>query len=245
MIALQGVFKSFSGRPALRGVDLTVPRGCLYGLVGPGAAGKTLLLKMICGLLMPDAGRVCVDGREVTEFGPVELEAHRRAIGMQFQNNALFDFMSVAENIAFPLRRLFQLSDADVEARVAERLSRVALPGFQDRLPGGLSGGQKKRIGIARATITDAPIVLYDEPAAGLDPVTSLRIFELLRAEQRQRESTVIMVSSDIDRLLQVTDRVGVMHEGLLVFDGTTAEAHESQHPVVRQFLRGLLEGPL
>jgi phospholipid/cholesterol/gamma-HCH transport system ATP-binding protein len=164
---------------------------------------------------------------------------------MQFQNNALFDFMSVAENIAFPLRRLFQLSDADVEARVGERLSRVALPGFQDRLPSGLSGGQKKRIGIARATITDAPIVLYDEPAAGLDPVTSLRIFELLRAEQRQRESTVIMVSSDIDRLLTVTDRVGVLHEGQLVFDGSTAEAKDSEHPVVRQFLRGLLEGPL
>lgn len=245
MIALQGLFKSFDSRPALRGVDLDVPRGCLYGLVGPGAAGKTLVLKMICGLMKPDSGRVWVDGRDVTDFGPVELDAHRRGIGMQFQNNALFDFMNVAENIAFPLRRLFQLSDADVDAKVSERLSRVALPGFQDRLPGGLSGGQKKRIGIARATITDAPIVLYDEPAAGLDPVTSLRIFELLRAEQQKRRSTVIMVSSDIDRLLKVTDRVGVMHEGQLVFDGTTAEAQGSEHPVVRQFLRGLLHGPL
>jgi phospholipid/cholesterol/gamma-HCH transport system ATP-binding protein len=245
VIALQGLFKSFDGRPALRGLDLEVPRGCLYGLVGPGAAGKTLALKMICGLMKPDSGRVWVDGRDVTDFGPVELDAHRRSIGMQFQNNALFDFMNVAENIAFPLRRLFQLSDADVEAKVAERLKRVALPGFQDRLPGGLSGGQKKRVGIARATITDAPLVLYDEPAAGLDPVTSLRIFELLRAEQRQRESTVIMVSSDIDRLLTVTDRVGVLHEGQLVFDGTTTEARDSEHPVVRQFLRGLLHGPL
>jgi phospholipid/cholesterol/gamma-HCH transport system ATP-binding protein len=245
VIALQGLYKSFAGRAALRGLDLSVPKGCLYGLVGPGAAGKTLALKLICGLVKPDSGRVWVDGRDITDLGPVELDAHRRGIGMQFQNNALFDFMSVADNIAFPLRRLFQLSDSDVGTRVAERLSRVALPGFQDRMPGGLSGGQKKRIGIARATITDAPIVLYDEPAAGLDPVTSLRIFELLRAEQRKRESTVIMVSSDIDRLLTVTDRVGVMHEGQLVFEGTTAEARESAHPVVRQFLRGLLEGPL
>jgi phospholipid/cholesterol/gamma-HCH transport system ATP-binding protein len=245
VIALERVFKSFLGRPALRGIDLTIPEGCLYGLVGPGAAGKTLVLKVICGLIKPDAGRVWVNGREISRFGAQELEAHQRGIGMQFQNNALFDFMCVAENIAFPLRRLYQLSEEDVNARVRERLSRVALPGFEDRLPGGLSGGQKKRIAIARATVTRAKLVLYDEPAAGLDPVTSLRIFELLRQEQRENGSTVIMVSSDIDRLLTVTDRIGVLNEGELVFDGTTAEAQASSEPLVRQFLRGLLQGPL
>ncbi len=245
MIALHGVTKAFGGRPALRGIDLEIPSGCLYGLIGPGAAGKTVVLKLVSGLLEPDAGRVIVDGVDLSQLSPVELERHRRGIGMQFQNNALFDFMTVAENIAFPLRRLFQLSEEEIAARVGERLARVALPGFEQRLPSGLSGGQKKRIGIARATITNAPVLLYDEPAAGLDPVTSLRIFELLRAEQRASGSTVIMVSSDIERLLTVTDRVGLLHDGELVFDGETQAARDSEHPLVRQFLRGLLEGPL
>jgi phospholipid/cholesterol/gamma-HCH transport system ATP-binding protein len=245
VIRLEGVYKDFSGRAALVNVNLTVPRGCLYGLIGPGAAGKTLILKTISGLLQPDAGGVFVDGQDVSRLQGEALAAHRCRIGMQFQNNALFDFMTVADNIAFPLRRLLSLSDDQVRERVRERLERVALPGFEDRLPGGLSGGQKRRIGIARATITGAPLILYDEPAAGLDPVSSLRIFELLRAEQQAAHTTVVMVSSDIDRLLRVTDRVGLMHQGELVFDGATSEARESTNPVVRQFLRGLPNGPL
>jgi phospholipid/cholesterol/gamma-HCH transport system ATP-binding protein len=128
---------------------------------------------------------------------------------------------------------------------VEERLERVGLGGFGPRAPAGLSGGQKKRVAVARATIIDAPIVLYDEPAAGLDPVTSQRLFDLLRAEQQRAKSTVVMVSSDIDRLLSVTDRVGMMVGGRLVFDGTTEEARETNLPEVRQFLRGELEGPL
>ncbi|MFZ5897340.1 MAG: ABC transporter ATP-binding protein [Myxococcota bacterium] len=245
MIALEFVSKSFFGRSALEEVNLKIPRGCLYGLIGPGAAGKTLVLKAISGLMRPDSGRVVCDGQDVGALSPIELEAYRRKIGMQFQNNALFDFMTVAENIAFPLRRLFRLSEAEIKAKVAERLERVQLAGFEERSPSGLSGGQKRRIGIARATVTTPPIVLYDEPAAGLDPVTSLRIFELLRAEQRAAGSTVVMVSSDVDRLLAVTDRVGMMHEGRIVFDGTTTEARESTNPLIRQFLRGALNGPL
>lgn len=245
MIRLENVSKSFSGRVALSEVNLRIPRGCLYGLIGPGAAGKTLVLKAICGLILPDSGRVVCADNDVARLSPTELSVYRRGIGMQFQNNALFDFMSVAENIAFPLRRLLNLPEDEVRARVAERLARVQLPGFEDRSPSGLSGGQKRRIGIARATVTRPPIVLCDEPAAGLDPVTSLRIFELLRAEQRAANSTVVLVSSDVDRLLTVTDRVGMMHEGRLVFDGTTAEARESTNPLIRQFLRGALTGPL
>lgn len=245
MIELQRVSKSFSGRPALSDVDLHVPAGCLYGLIGPGAAGKSVILKLVSGLLTADGGRVVVNGRDVGLADPLELDAHRREIGMQFQNNALFDFMTVGENVAFPLRRLFDLPDDEVTQRVRERLRRVQLPGFEDRTPSGLSGGQKRRVGIARATITQPPIVLYDEPAAGLDPVTSLRIFELLRAEQRATNSTVIMVSSDVDRLLTVTDRVGVLHRGRLEFEGSTSEARASRNTLVRQFMDGLLEGPL
>jgi phospholipid/cholesterol/gamma-HCH transport system ATP-binding protein len=175
----------------------------------------------------------------------LELQKFRLRFGMLFQNNALFDYLTVGENIAFPLRRLFDLPDDEIAERVAERLEVVSLPGFEDRLPAGLSGGQKKRVGVARATISRAEIVLYDEPAAGLDPVTSQRIFELLRNEQRAAGATVIMVSSDLDRLLTVTDRVGMLYRGRLVFDGTTEEAKASDEPMVRQFVHGLTEGPL
>lgn len=245
MIEVVDLTKSFGGMPVLRGVQLTVPKGCLYGLIGPGASGKSVLLKMITGLLRPDRGKVLVDGRDVHGMTEVELSAFRLRFGMLFQNNALFDYLTVGENIAFPLRRLFNLPEDEIAARVAERLRVVSLPGFEDRLPAGLSGGQKKRVGVARATISQAEIVLYDEPAAGLDPVTSQRIFELLRAEQRAAGATVVMVSSDLDRLLTVTDRVGMLYKGRLIFDGTTAECTASQDPYVRQFVHGLTEGPL
>jgi phospholipid/cholesterol/gamma-HCH transport system ATP-binding protein len=244
LIRLEGVAKSFD-QPVLTDVNLHVPAECLFGLIGPGAAGKSLLLRMITGLMRPDCGKVTVAGRDVLSMGDRQLHEFRKGIGMLFQNNALFDFMTVAENIAFPLRRLFDLPESEISARVAERLSRVDLPGFEARVPAGLSGGQKKRVGVARATVTRAPIVLYDEPAAGLDPVTSQKIFDLLRAEQRAAKSTVIMVSSDLDRLLTVTDRVGMMLKGRLIFEGTTEQAKSSSDPRVHQFIHGLPDGPL
>jgi phospholipid/cholesterol/gamma-HCH transport system ATP-binding protein len=245
MIAVHGLNKSFGGMPVLRGVNLEVPSGCLYGLIGPGASGKSVLLKMLTGLLRPDQGTVVVDGKDVLGMNDLELTAFRLKFGMLFQNNALFDYLTVGENIAFPLRRLFNLPEDEIAARVAERLRVVSLPGYEGREPSGLSGGQKKRVGVARATVSRAEIVLYDEPAAGLDPVTSQRIFELLRAEQRAANATVVMVSSDLDRLLTVTDRVGMLYKGRLIFDGTTEEAKASTNPYVRQFVHGLTEGPL
>lgn len=244
VIELRGLSKSFAA-PVLRDVSLTVPRGCLYGLVGPGASGKSVLLKCLVGLLRADRGQVLVDGQELTGLDELALQRARQRFGMLFQNNALFDYLTVRENIAFPLRRMGVTDEAELTARVADRLACVSLSGFEDRMPAGLSGGQKKRVGVARATVTRAEIVLYDEPAAGLDPVTSQKIFDLLRREQREAGATVLMVSSDIDRLLTVTDRVGVMHEGRLLFDGTTAEALASTHPVVKQFIHGEVEGPL
>ena len=249
MIRISGLTKLARGHthapPILDNVALNVPPGCLYGLIGPGAAGKSVLLKMITGLLRPDAGEVLVDGDDITKLSELRLQETRLKFGMLFQNNALFDHLTVAENIAFPLRRLFALAESEIQERVAERLASVALPGFESRLPGGLSGGQKKRVGVARATVTRAPIVLYDEPAAGLDPVTSQKIFDLLRHEQRHANATVIMVSSDLDRLLTVTDRVGMLYRGKLIFDGTTKEAQTSEDSHVKQFVHGLTEGPL
>ncbi len=246
VIRIEGVVKlGRDGHPVLSNVDLRVPKGCLYGLIGPGASGKSVLLKCIAGLLKVERGNILLDGQELTTMSELELQRVRASIGMLFQNNALFDHWNVAENIAFPLRRLTDLSEEEIQARVTERLMRVTLPGFGDRMPSGLSGGQKKRVGVARATVTQAPIVLYDEPAAGLDPVTSQRIFNLLRQEQKASGATVIMVSSDLDRLLTVTDRVGMLLRGELIFDGTTEEARASTEPRLRQFVHGLTEGPL
>lgn len=244
MIEVTTVWKRFA-TPVLRDVTLRVPTGCLYGLVGPGAAGKSVLLKCLAGLLRPDRGSVRVAGEALESLDEVALQAVRNRVGMLFQNNALFDHLTVAENIAFPLRRRGVTDEQEIAARVAERLAAVSLPGFEQRLPGGLSGGQKKRVGVARATVTRAEVVLYDEPAAGLDPVTSQKIFDLLRREQQESGATVVMVSSDIDRLLTVTDRVGMMLDGALIFDGTTAEALAATHPAVKQFVHGEVDGPL
>lgn len=244
MIRLEGVIKWF-GRPVLQSVDLSVPRGCLYGLVGPGASGKSVLLKIVAGLVRPDSGSVFVADQDLFALSDLELERFRTRIGMLFQNNALFDFMTVSDNVAFPLRRLSAGSDAEIADRVAERLERVGLSSFGDRMPAGLSGGQKKRVGVARATATNAEILLYDEPAAGLDPVMSQKMFDLLRNEQRRRGATVIMVSSDLPRLLPVTDRMGMLLDGRLVFDGTYEQAKVSDNPYVRQFVNGDPEGPL
>jgi phospholipid/cholesterol/gamma-HCH transport system ATP-binding protein len=231
-------------RPVLRHISLEIPRGCLYGLIGPGASGKSVLLKCLAGLLRPQHGEVRVLGEDVTKLDEIGLSALRQRMGMLFQNNALFDFMTVAENIGFPLRQR-GVGAAQIHERVAERLACVGLSGFEERLPSRLSGGQKKRVGVARATVTAAEVVLYDEPAAGLDPVTSQRIFDLLRAEQRAARATVVMVSSDLDRLLPVTDRIGVLLDGKLAFDGSVAAARESENEAVRQFVSGSPDGPL
>jgi phospholipid/cholesterol/gamma-HCH transport system ATP-binding protein len=245
VIRLEVVGKAFGRREVLRSVDLVVPQGCLYGLIGPGASGKSVLVKSVAGLLPPDRGRILVDGVDIHRLNELDLQQFRKRFGMLFQNNALFDYLTVGENIAFPLRRLFDLDESEIQERVRDRLRHVSLAGFEDRLCAGLSGGQKKRVGVARATVTRAPIVLYDEPAAGLDPVTSQRIFELLRDEQRESGATVLMVSSDLDRMLTVTDRVGMLYQGRLLFDGTTEEARSCTEPHVRQFVHGLVDGPL
>jgi len=245
VIAIEDVHVAFGDKPVLRGVSLQVPAGCVYALIGPGASGKSVLLKTLAGLIKPSRGSVTVAGEDVTAMNDAELAEIRKRIGMLFQNYALFDYMTVGENIAFPLRRLFDLSEEAIAARVAERLSRMALPGFEGRAVGGLSGGQKKRVGVARATIARAPILLYDEPTAGLDPVTSQKIYDLIREEQQNQGTTNVVISSDVGGLLTIADRVGMLHQGRLIFDGTVAEARASTIPEVHQFVHGLAEGPL
>ena len=243
MIRIVDVHMRFKA-PVLRGVSLEVPAGCIYALIGPGASGKSVLLKTVAGLLKPERGHVEVDGDNVSAMDEVALMSVRKKVGMLFQNYALFD-LTVGENIGFPLRRLFDMPEAEVAERIAERLERVALPGIENRIPASLSGGQKKRVGVARATIATPPIVLYDEPTAGLDPVTSQKIYNLVRDEQRARDATVMVISSDVAGVLTIADRVGMLHKGRLIFDGTVEEARRSTIPEVDQFLHGKTEGPL
>lgn len=244
MIEFRSIYKAFSA-PILRGLNLRVAQGDMLGLIGPPASGKTLLMKILTGLVAPDAGRVRIEGATVDPNDARSLADIRRSIGMQFQNNALFDFMSVAQNVSFPLRRLAHLPEEVIAARVSEGLRRVALAGFEERRIPGLSGGQRRRVGIARAMVGQPELLIYDEPAAGLDPVTSQKIFDLLRAQQQRQKKTAIIISSDLDRLLPSVDHVGMLYRGRLIFEGTPEEAYASEDPRVHQFVHGEVDGPL
>jgi phospholipid/cholesterol/gamma-HCH transport system ATP-binding protein len=239
MIEVQRVYKSFA-EPVLRGVDLRVPSGRLVGLVGPPAAGKSVLLRVIAGLVAPEAGSVRVAGEQLVGLGFRKRNRVMARVGMAFQNIALFDHMTVGENVAFPLRRREQLSEREIAERVALELEAVGLGGFEARAVQGLSGGQKRRVGLARAAITRPPILLYDEPAAGLDPVTTSRIFALLVEQKRRTQSTILVVSSDLDRLFEVTDEVAVLHHGRVICQGPLPRVLASPLAPVREFLEGV-----
>ncbi len=243
MIRLENVHKAFKA-PVLKGVNLEVGPGGIFALIGPGATGKSVLFKLIAGLLRPDEGSITVDGQNLGELDEIGLAKVRQGIGYLFQNYALFE-MSVADNIAFPLRRAGETDESVIAQKVAERLARVSLPGREEQDPASMSGGQKKRVGVARATIAKAPIVLYDEPTAGLDPVTSKKIYNLIKEEQRLEDTTVLVISSDVSGVLAIADRVAMLNEGQLIFDGSPDEARASEIPAVRQFVHGLTEGPL
>ncbi|MEM7448154.1 MAG: ATP-binding cassette domain-containing protein [Myxococcota bacterium] len=244
MIRVQSVHKRFR-RHVLKGVSLEIKKGEVFALIGPGASGKSVLFKSIAGLLPIDDGSIEVDRSEITQMDEFELAELRKRMGYLFQNYALFDFLTVGQNIAFPLRRLLNLSDNEVAHRVAERLERVNLSGFQDRDIRQLSGGQKKRVGFARATVTKPPIRLYDEPTAGLDPVTSQKIYDLILADQREVGATVVVISSDVAGVMTIADRVGMLLRGELIFEGTAEEAQRADDPRVLQFVHGHTEGPL
>ena len=230
MIGLAGVGKSFGARRLLDGIELSIGRGETFGLIGTAGSGKSVLAKIVCGLIAPDAGEVHVDAAP---------------IGMLFQNNALFDFMTVGDNVAFPLVRQATLPGDEIRARVAERLRAVGLAGSESKFPNELSGGMKKRAALARAVIARPPVCIFDEPTAGLDPVTTSKIYDLLRAERDATEATVLVISSDVEALRGFCPRVGMLHEGRLRYDGPSAAIADSDDAVVRQFVRGALEGPL
>lgn len=239
IIELEGVSRSFGGVAALCDISFTVRRGGTLGIIGTGGAGKSLILKLICGLDRPSSGRVVVDGVPVHSAKETALMPLRSRIGMIFQNYALFDDLNVGRNIGFPLERLGRFSDAEIQARVAERLAQVNLPGIEAKLPSALSGGMKKRICLARATVHNPPIMLCDDPTAGLDPVTTNRIFRLLKTLQKQNEATAIIVSHEVGYLTPICDRFLMLDQGRVIYDGPAAAAAECSDLRVRQFVTG------
>jgi phospholipid/cholesterol/gamma-HCH transport system ATP-binding protein len=245
VIQLSHVDKAFADRVLLDGVDLRLQPGETLGLIGPGAGGKSVLLKLLCGLVRADGGTVEVFGQDMGSGDEDALMKVRARIGMLFQNNALFDFMTVGDNVAFPLVRLGNVEAGEIRARVADRLRAVGLAGSEDKLPNQLSGGMKKRVALARAMIARPPLVLFDEPTAGLDPVTTSKIYDLLRAERDATGATVVAVSSDVEALLRFAPRMAMLHRGKIRYDGPAAQIRDTDDAVVRQFVRGETEGPL
>ncbi|HET9627442.1 MAG TPA: ATP-binding cassette domain-containing protein [Kofleriaceae bacterium] len=244
-IRLADVHKAFGRRRVLTGVSLDVARGGRLGVIGPAAAGKTVICKLVAGLEAPDRGAIEVLGESVVGRREAELGALRQRIGMLFQSYALFDFLSVAGNVAFPLEQRGGLAADAIAARVADRLRAVGLAGSEAKLTAELSGGMKKRVGIARATVADAELVIYDEPTAGLDPVTTQKIYDLLTADQARTGATVLAVSSDVAALARFVDEIAFLYRGEILYRGPAATIADAPEPNVRQFVRGELTGPL
>ena len=238
MIEFQDVRKAFDGRPVLDGFTLRVPDGETTVIIGYSGTGKSVALKHVVGLLQPDAGDVIVDGRAVSTLERAALTALRREIGFVFQFAALFDSMSVFDNVALGLRRR-DLSDDEIAARVREALALVDLTGAEERYPAELSGGMRKRVGIARAIALRPRYILYDEPTTGLDPVTSAVIDQLMVRTREHLQVTGIVVTHDMRSAYTVGDRIAMLYEGKIRQVGTVAQIQETEDPVVRQFIEG------
>jgi phospholipid/cholesterol/gamma-HCH transport system ATP-binding protein len=244
-ISLQNLWKSFDGRQVLCDMSIDVERGESLVIVGGSGTGKSVTLKHIIGLLRPDRGRVIVDGQDMTTLGDVELNQFRRRFGMAFQEGALFDSMSVFENIAFPLRRHTKMSEKEIRARVEECLEDVHLHGVEKKRPSELSGGMRRRVGFARAISLKPEILLFDEPTTGLDPVISDVIAELIEEMDVKLGVTTITITHDMKVAFKIADRVAMLYKGRIIEDGTPEEFQASKNPIVEQFIEGRASGPL
>jgi phospholipid/cholesterol/gamma-HCH transport system ATP-binding protein len=236
-IRLDHVTKAFNGRTVLDDVSLEIAAGSAFCLLGRSGTGKSVTLKHIIGLMAPDTGRVLVKGRDVATITKRDLSTVRRSMGFLFQNAALFDSISVGENVAFPLRRHTDFADAKIREVAQSKLAEVGLQHDYDTMPADLSGGMRKRAGLARAMVLDPEILLVDEPSAGLDPITSAEITALLISLNR-RGTTLFIVTHDIPGARELADELGVLHEGRVIDRGTAAALDRSPHQLVRRFMR-------
>lgn len=245
MIAIRGLRKRLGGRPVLDGVDLDVPEGETVVVMGRSGTGKSVLLKHVVGLMVPDEGSIQVDGVELVGLAEKPLDDVRKRFGVLFQGAALFDSLTVGENVALPLREHTSMSRDEIRERVRERLEWVGLEGVEEKKPADLSGGMKKRVGLARAIAMDPRYVLYDEPTTGLDPIMADVIDRMIRSLQKRMGVTSIVVTHDMASAFKVGDQLALLHEGRVVFLGTPGETRDTRDPLVRQFVEGTSEGPI
>jgi len=245
IVEVRDLVYCIGGRTILDGITFSVARYSCLGVMGMSGTGKSTLLKNLMRLVRPASGEIVIDGVSVANLSERDMEPVRRKMGMCFQYAALFDSLTVAENVAFGLRRRRDLSDGEKARQVAEALGRVGMAGTESMHPAELSGGMRKRVGIARALITRPAIMLYDEPSAGLDPITAARLDELIASLDRQEGMTSVVVTHDVEELFAICDLVMMLHEGNIVAMDTPANLRVSEQPLVRQFVDGLATGPI
>jgi len=239
ILHLENVWKEFGGNTVFRDLTLAFHRSATTVVLGPSGVGKSVMLKLLLGLLKPDRGRIWVDRTDITDLSERDLVPIRMRFGMVFQGSALFDYLSVRENVAFPLREHKDLPEDLVEQIVREKLALVDLEGTEDLLPEELSGGMKKRVGLARAIAMDPEVILYDEPTTGLDPVTADTINEMILRCQRELKTTSLVVTHDMASAYKVGDRLVMLHEGQVIADGTAQAIRASRDVRVQRFVRG------
>src|SRR5205809_5247575 len=243
MIAVRGLAKKIGQQEILRGVDLEVRTGETLAIIGRSGGGKSVLLKHLVGLMRPDAGEIWIQGQNITGMNERHLRAIRQKVGILFQGGALFDSMTVANNIAFPLREAGERDPKILHSKVAEMLEVMEMEGEEEKMPESLSGGMKKRVGLARAIIRRPSCVLYDEPTAGLDPVVADSINRLIRRLQQRFGMTSVVVTHDMKSAFDVADQIAYLHEGRIYFHGTPSELQQSPDPLIQDFLLGRSDG--
>lgn len=244
-VRLENISKSFGTKHVLRGVNLDILRGEIIYIIGKSGSGKSVTLKNITGLLRPDAGRVIIDGFDVHSLDDKQLNALRRKMGVLFQMAALFDSMSVFENVAFAPRRFTTMTESEIHKLVLEKLELVGLRGVEHLNPSALSGGMQKRVGLARAIALDPEIVLYDEPTTGVDPILGAAVDDLIKSLNAKIGVTSIVISHDIASVFRTAQRVAMLYDGVFRLIGTPEDFKKSDDPVIRQFVEGSANGPI
>ncbi len=245
MIRIIDVHRSFGSQPVLRGINLCVQKGEILAIIGRSGSGKTVLLRLIIGLVRPNSGQVLIEETDITQLSGRRLDRVRERFGMLFQGGALFDSMTVFDNVAFPLREKTALSPAEIVAQAQKMLDNVGLGEMGYKFPAELSGGMKKRTALARALITNPAIILFDEPTTGLDPILVRAIHQLIQETHDAFGYTAVIVSHEIPEVFEIATRVAVIHEGRIIAEGTPEMILKSPDPFIQQFISGSLEGPV
>ncbi|MCK4429695.1 MAG: ABC transporter ATP-binding protein [Candidatus Aminicenantes bacterium] len=245
MIKIVNLYKSFGQNKVLQGVDLTIERGETLVIIGQSGSGKSVLVKHLIGIIKPDRGKIFVDGVEIVNLKEDELHKIRRKFGMLFQGAALFDSMTVAQNVSFGLERYTDYQPGKIQEVVEESLAKVGLKGVENLMPHELSGGMKKRVGLARAIAYWPEIILYDEPSTGIDPIRADAIINLIDRMKKELKVTSVIITHDMTSSYKVADRIAMLYGGKIIEIGTPEEIKRSENQVVQQFIHGQAEGPI